>query len=221
MKLPRPRFSLRTLAIFTLLCTSGFGLWWHWEPWPIVRRVGFPFEFSIHEVNYVSDGFEVVGWYHGSDSVKDVVIPWARFALDSSRGDYLAMVGEEDDTWQDTYKFIWSHASSVSPDGERQIVQGPDNMAIVDGEHGGKLADLRESPGPFGGGPLPAPAFSSDGREIAIAVHASVTIYRRRRPEWWWGVFYLWEFWLTAAFAGLFIWSVVRDRRALAKEAPR
>ena len=30
-----PRFTLRTLAIFTLLCTSGFGLWWRMRgaPW--------------------------------------------------------------------------------------------------------------------------------------------------------------------------------------------
>jgi len=41
-------------------------------------------------------------------------------------------------------------------------------------------------------------------------------LLRRRRPEPWWGVFYLWEFWLTAAFAGVFVWSVWRDRRALA-----
>ena len=26
-----PRFSLRTLAVFLLLVTSGTGLWWHWE----------------------------------------------------------------------------------------------------------------------------------------------------------------------------------------------
>ena len=29
----RPRFSLRTLVVFLLLVTSGFGLWWHWEAW--------------------------------------------------------------------------------------------------------------------------------------------------------------------------------------------
>ena len=28
-----PRFSLRTLAIFLLLATSGMGLWWHWDAW--------------------------------------------------------------------------------------------------------------------------------------------------------------------------------------------
>lgn len=27
-----PRFSLRTLLLFVLLCASAFGLWWRWEP---------------------------------------------------------------------------------------------------------------------------------------------------------------------------------------------
>ena len=34
-----PRFSLRTLAIFLLLVTSGMGLWWHWGPWVKVREL--------------------------------------------------------------------------------------------------------------------------------------------------------------------------------------
>jgi len=40
----------------------------------------------------------------------------------------------------------------------------------------------------------------------------STVVYRRRRPEWWWGIFYLKEFWLTVAFAGLLVWSVMRDK---------
>jgi len=60
--------------------------------------------------------------------------------------------------------------------------------------------------------------FSSDGnRVVSVNVSGFVHIWERRRPEWWWGVFYLWEFWLTAAFAALFIWSVIRDRRRLAR----
>ena len=61
-------------------------------------------------------------------------------------------------------------------------------------------------------------AFTPEGNEIMMAsAWGQITTWRRRRPEWWWGVFWLWEFWLTAAFAGLFVWSVVRDRRALGK----
>jgi len=60
-------------------------------------------------------------------------------------------------------------------------------------------------------------AFSADGNVLWVWAHDGLSVWRRRRPEWWWGVFYLWEFWLTALFAAIFVWSVVRDRRALAR----
>ena len=44
----------------------------------------------------------------------------------------------------------------------------------------------------------------------------TLVLVRRLR---WWGVFYLWEFWLTVVFAGVFVWSVVRDRRVLKARA--
>jgi WD40 repeat protein len=37
----------------------------------------------------------------------------------------------------------------------------------------------------------------------------------RRRPEWWWGVAWLPEFWLTVLFAGALGWSLRRDGRTL------
>ena len=54
-----------------------------------------------------------------------------------------------------------------------------------------------------------------NGRTVARTPDTRTLVWRRRRPEWWWGVFYLWEFWLTAAFAALFAWSVWRDRKSL------
>ena len=63
-----------------------------------------------------------------------------------------------------------------------------------------------------------AVAFSPCGDRAATAgCEERVRIHRRTRPERWWGVFWLWEFWLTVAFAALFIWSVIRDRRCLAR----
>jgi len=61
-----------------------------------------------------------------------------------------------------------------------------------------------------------AVAMSRDESLVAISTLAGeVRAYRRRRPEWWWGVFYLWEFWLTAAFGVMLLWSIWRDGRVL------
>jgi len=49
--------------------------------------------------------------------------------------------------------------------------------------------------------------------DLILIKHASQVVVEDTR--WPWRVFYLWEFWLTVAFAGVFVWSVVRDRRAL------
>jgi len=60
--------------------------------------------------------------------------------------------------------------------------------------------------------------FSLDGVN-ALTLDASNVRVWRRRPDWWRGVFYLWELWLTVAFAALFVWSVWRDRKALRRSA--
>ena len=41
----------------------------------------------------------------------------------------------------------------------------------------------------------------------------SLKVWRRRRPEWWWGYAWLPEFWVCAAFACAFGWSALRDIR--------
>jgi len=41
---------------------------------------------------------------------------------------------------------------------------------------------------------------------------ACAEIWYLHRPVEWWGVFYLWEFWLTVVFAGLLVWSVMKER---------
>ena len=40
-------------------------------------------------------------------------------------------------------------------------------------------------------------------------------LWRRRRPEYWWGVAWLPEFWLTVLLAAAFGWSVWRDRKSM------
>ncbi len=62
------------------------------------------------------------------------------------------------------------------------------------------------------------PWISPDLRTLISAAkrpYGSLEVWKMRRPPWWWGIFYLWELWLAAAFAGLFAWSVWRDRKGL------
>ncbi len=94
-----------------------------------------------------------------------------------------------------------------SEDGERLATSGNDGrVCIYHSDDYSLLAQIPEA----------GWAWFLDEGDLLLACHETrAAIYRRRRPEQWWGVFYLWELWLTAAFAGLFVWSVVRDRRSL------
>ena len=40
-------------------------------------------------------------------------------------------------------------------------------------------------------------------------------IWHRRRPEYWYGIFYLPTFWLTAGFGLGLVWSLWKDRKTL------
>jgi len=53
--------------------------------------------------------------------------------------------------------------------------------------------------------------FSADSKWLAT--HSRV--YYRRRPEYWWGVAWLPEFWLTVVFGAGLVWSIISDRRRL------
>jgi|GEM_PF-4885744 len=53
--------------------------------------------------------------------------------------------------------------------------------------------------------------FSPDGtRILAVGNEYNLTVWQRRRPEQWWGLAWLPEFWLTFFFAAGLIWSVRR-----------
>jgi len=103
-----------------------------------------------------------------------------------------------------------SYQDRVSADGRRLLVSHNGHLRLLDAR---SLKCLFEFVEPFDSFQWE----SLDGGErlflSAVLERDGISIWRRRRPEWWWGVFWLWEFWLTVAFAGLFVWSVVRDRR--------
>lgn len=62
--------------------------------------------------------------------------------------------------------------------------------------------------------------FSHPGvRLVESTTHEGLPLYRLRRPEAWWGVAWLPEFWLTFTFLIALAWSLWRDFRTLRKPA--
>jgi hypothetical protein len=66
------------------------------------------------------------------------------------------------------------------------------------------------------------PLFPAEG-ELLISAGKGLQLWRRRRPEWWWGHFYRPEVWAAVVFGVLWLGSVVkylrrrlRERRAVA-----
>jgi hypothetical protein len=67
-------------------------------------------------------------------------------------------------------------------------------------------------------GQVTAVAFSPNGTHFATAdCDGCLRIYRRLRPEWWWGIFCMLEFWFSAVFAVALVWSLLADRRTFAR----
>jgi len=230
----RPRYSLRTLVILPLFVTSAFGLWWHWEAWAQAASTSMA-NTTIGSVGFDSRSIEVKGWVHEDHDGPKVF----RWVLDEGG---LRPIGKEEIDFEEAnvgpYPTRENNFSFVSPGGSRllklyfrgeapspfsdyEYFSGCDGAFITDAATGRVLAEIGLESGQ---GNLPAEcyqaAFCNDAKRLVMtepcgpegARPMMIRLYRRRRPEWWWWVFYLKEFWLTAAFAGLLVWSVMRDK---------
>ena len=62
------------------------------------------------------------------------------------------------------------------------------------------------------GGDVVSVFVSSSGDRI-VTTSDACRLWYCRRPEEWWGIFWLWEFWAAVFFGGLLLWSLWRDRR--------
>jgi len=172
-----PRFSLRTLVVFTLLVTSGVGLfarWWAWANILVMRG-------------------EV-----------DKVVP--RCLGYGMRVTYRHLQFED--------PLLRRHVEVDA--GLRCLIRRPMKAEVVSGD----VVLLEWA----AGGSMDATEPGSDAthcrlinerRSVAITFEDGWSIARYwERRAFRYLPCYL-EFWLTVAFAGVFVWSVVRDRRAL------
>lgn len=89
----------------------------------------------------------------------------------------------------------------------------PIRTAIVESRTGRVLKELAPQEGQYTGVQFGATAM----RVLAVEADGTLAMWERRRPEQWWGVAWLPEFWLTAFFALLLVWSLIRDFKTLRK----
>ncbi len=115
-----------------------------------------------------------------------------------------------------TLDLEFSCCADFSPNGTMLAVSGQRSVTVWDARSGRMVARSPAHPAWITG-----VKFSPDGVTITTTTSKfdyKARVWRLNRPDYWWGVSWLPEFWLTAAFAGLLVWSVVRDRRALGPE---
>ena len=105
---------------------------------------------------------------------------------------------------------------SYSPDG-KLIVTDANEMTvhILDAVTGKSLFALKGH-----ADNVTSAAYSPDGKRIVTgSFDKTARLWQRRRPEYWWGVAWLPEFWLTLALGLGLLWSVWRDRKGLKTSA--
>jgi WD40 repeat protein len=88
-----------------------------------------------------------------------------------------------------------------------------DILHIIEADSGMTLAVLKS-----GLESVTCASFSPDGRSLAVAgLFGTVKVYHRHRPEQWWGIFYMREFWFSAVFAAALVWSLFTDKACFAR----
>jgi WD40 repeat protein len=114
-------------------------------------------------------------------------------------------------------------ASAVfSQDGRRVLTESLDDETIVrvwDAESGRELAALAKW-----SDRICFNTFSADGKRIAQSdIFQWAVIWSRRRPEYWWGIAWLPEFWVSVLSGGALLVVAVRHllRRGTADDGSR
>jgi hypothetical protein len=92
-------------------------------------------------------------------------------------------------------------SSTSSPDERTFTVLGDGTVRIWDSWSGKELAVIE-----FADRYITEVTFSPRG-DLLLAGQNVVELYRRLRPEQWWGVLEMWQLWTTAGFAMALLWS--------------
>ena len=107
----------------------------------------------------------------------------------------------------------------VSPDGSRIISYSTSDftlMHLFDGRSGALLSNLDYNSYRNANRPNYLNEFSSDSSRFLCRANRDTTqVWRRHRPEYWWGIIVLPAFWTTLALFIALVWNTFRKPRAV------
>jgi WD40 repeat protein len=154
-------------------------------------------DISTGEVKAIIKGCVAEAFFPDALMVSDVVV--------ISTGWDMTMIW---DTRTGATKLLPGYAA-ISPDKKRLIVRSGGSLLFFDLESACEVCRLNHV------GQNCRPMFSDSGAYLIAQDQDRAFVYHRRRPDYWWGLAWLPEFWLTLIFSGAFAWSIRRDRREL------
>ena len=165
----RPRFSLRTLLLCTLLVGSGTTLWWHWEPWNELNTL----ELGDLVTQSTEPSGSVPCAYLAANDSRVVTKNWDGVVQvwDATNGQLIGQRKWDSNPWRSV---------TISPDGEMVTSVGWSNgqpSAYLWDLHGN--IDINLEPAPIGTKNVFSgqPRFSQDGRGLLFAVGHSLRVY--------------------------------------------
>ena len=203
-----PRYTLRTLIAFMFLATSGWALGLHWNSWRRIAEFKGPPGWLVR-AEFSPDGKSLTLLVKQKKAEV-----YAYFVLDARTGEVLVSSPPSRDVEIPEPVFPYSiDGRLVFVENLRRYYfeRSPVKVwrTLEDTEGRGIISSLGYSNGLASEG-----AFAPDGSRLVIQEHdGTYSVYARCRPEAWWGILCLAEPWVTAALAGLFVWSIVADRR--------
>lgn len=243
------RFGLRSLLLLVLLVTSAGGLWWRRKPWVIAREANaLRLDVGVrhpHSIKLSGDGTRLAVSYwprnvYVCDSLGDpeplLIRTDSPITLVEFSKDNRILKGKSPGlafSWDTVDGRLLSknegekefHAMNVSftNDGNRFVSAGSSVQVHVADKPWEPTA--YPSPGlvlhPYGDSHYCA-AISPTGLDVVTADdQGRLCLFQRRRPEQWWGIAWLWEFWATVVFSIALILSLLRDRRRFREEKVR
>ena len=118
--------------------------------------------------------------------------------------------------WEANQK--WQHDSLVLDSGMQWEYRYPNRVLTRCGPAQLHNAKTGEGLAVFGAAldDCVAADFNESGTQLIMGSDSGgVAAFSRRRPEYWWCIAWLWEFWATVVFSVALVWNLWRDARRL------